>query len=288
MQDDAAAPIDPRPRGPERAPMPKLVVMPAFALAFALAVWRGAPLWEEWRALHDDWDRTRSTALVGYKDIHPRLEVAEPPGDWYREEGSVASLWAGWRPGEGHRWFHFRVGALPRHRLKGPFGRDALRAIDRPVVERNGGGHWSRIAPDAMVAALELTGTPSLYPVLLMSNVEVVNDEVSGRPFLVVYSPADDPRRPIEVFAPLLDGRRVTLGHSGYFLDKQPLLYDRGTESLWTPRQEGLAAIAGPLKGRVLRRVDRPALVAWADWTATHPHGRLIVGADRSGGIPLQ
>ncbi|HWE40805.1 MAG TPA: DUF3179 domain-containing (seleno)protein [Isosphaeraceae bacterium] len=287
MQDDAAAPIAPRRRQPEPAPLPKLVVMPAFGLAVALAVWRGAPLWDEWRALRHDWDRTRSTALVGYEDIHPVLEAAEPPGDWYREEGSAAALWTGWRPGEGHRWFRFRVGEIPRHRLKGPLGRDALRAIDRPVVERDGGGHWSRIAPDALVASLDVTGTPSIYPLLLMSNVEVVNDEANGRPYLVVYSPADDPRRPIEVFTPLLDGRRVTLGHSGYFLDKQPLLYDRGTESLWTPRQEGLVAIAGPLKGRIFPRIARPALVAWSDWKDSHTHGRLIAGADRSRGTPL-
>lgn len=287
MQDVDAAPLVPDPDPPARAPMPRLVILPAFALAAALGVWRGAPLWGEWRGLQDDWDRSRASAPVGYRDIHPVVEGAEPPGAWYVERGNVASLWAGWRPGEGHRWFRFKVGEVPRHRLKGPLGRDAVRAIDRPLVEMDHGVHWGRIAPDARVAVVEQTGAPSLYPVLLMSNVEVINDEANGRPFLVVYSPADDPRRPIEVFTPLLDGRRVTFGHAGYFLDKQPLLYDRGTDSLWTPRPEGLAAIAGPLKGRVLRRIDRPQLVAWADWQASHPHGRLIVGADRSRGTPL-
>jgi hypothetical protein len=39
------------------------------------------------------------------------------------------------------------------------------------------------------VAALDLEGIPSAYPLRVLEKVEVVNDEVRDRPFLVTFSP---------------------------------------------------------------------------------------------------
>ena len=78
------------------------------------------------------------------------------------------------------------------------------------------------------------------------------------------------------------EGRRVTMGLTGYLHDSEPMLYDRGTESLWVTKPDGLRAISGPHKGAVLRRIGRPTPVSWAGWRSRHPRSRLVVGADRS------
>ena len=44
------------------------------------------------------------------------------------------------------------------------------------------------------------------------------------------------------------DGHRVTMAATGYFHDGKPLLYDRGTRSLWVEDKDSLTAIAGKHK----------------------------------------
>jgi hypothetical protein len=252
-------------------------------------VGRQAPvLWREWHALQTDRERERASTFVGYENIHPNPQYADRPPNWIHDEGAMTLLWAGWQPGVGHRWFRFDQGQLDLGRIAGPLGRDAIRAIDVPIVEIGGGAHWGRIPYDAQVAVLDLEGVSSAYPLRVLEKVEVVNDQIRGRPFLVTFSPFVPESAAYNVYESILDGRRMTLGSSGYFLGRRPLWYDRGTESLWIERTEGLAAVAGPRTGTVLRRLRQPALFSWDDWRAHHPGGRLIVGADRSGGLPTQ
>ena len=102
----------------------------------------------------------------------------------------------------------------------------------------------------------------------------------------MVTSPYNRDEERTVVYDPILDGHRITLGHSGYFHAGQPLLYDRGTESLWVNSGETLTAIAGKLKGQMLTRVTRLTPTAWADWRSRHPSSRLVVGDDRSRAMP--
>jgi hypothetical protein len=270
-----------------RAALPWGVTLVALAVGLGF-VGRNAPvLWREWHALKEDREQERASTFIGYENIYPKPQFAARPSDWVHDEGDVTLLWAGWQPGEGrHRWFRFDRGQIDLGRIAGPLGRDTVRAIDVPIVEIGRGMCWQRIPYDARVAALDLEGVSSAYPLRVLEKVEVVNDQIRGRPFLVTFSPFVPESMAYNVYEPILDGRRVTLGSSGYFLGRLPLWYDRGTESLWIERPEGLAAVAGSRTGAVLRRIRQPMLVSWDDWRAEHPAGRLIVGADRSRGLP--
>jgi hypothetical protein len=115
-----------------------------------------------------------------------------------------------------------------------------------------------------------------------------VNDQVKQQPVLVFCTPFVPDEEAVNAYTPLLDGHRLTMGLSGYFHDGKPILYDRGTESLWLARDGGLTAIAGPLKGKELPQVAHPARLSWNDWRSQHPQSRLLVGADRTRGIPEQ
>jgi hypothetical protein len=75
---------------------------------------------------------------------------------------------------------------------------------------------------------------------------------------------------------------------TGYFHDRRPILYDRGTESLWIERDDALEAIAGKHKGKQLARIARPAPFAWHTWRLSKPRSRLVIGADRTKPAPKE
>ena len=74
----------------------------------------------------------------------------------------------------------------------------------------------------------------------------------------------------------------MTLAPTGYFQDGKPVLFDRGTESLWVEMHDGLTAMAGKHYRKRLMRVAIPPPVTWSTWVSQNPESRLLVGADRS------
>jgi hypothetical protein len=209
-----------------------------------------------------------------------------PGGDWFRAEGDQVRLWGGWHGAAGHHWFLAAAGDLDRARIAGPFGKDTIRAIDHPVVEQGGGLYWSRIPDDAVVVGSRLAGVDTAYPMTVLEKVLVVNDLVNEQPFLVITLPQVRGVERTVAYDPVFDGQRLTLGLSGYFQDGKPVLYDRGTESLWLGEPEGLLAITGKHKGHRLPRVLALVPATWSDWRSRHPASRLVVGADRSKDMP--
>ncbi|MEO6809185.1 MAG: DUF3179 domain-containing (seleno)protein [Isosphaeraceae bacterium] len=245
-------------------------------------------LWHEWRALQHDWEADRHSRIIGFVAISPKISYAVKPANWIHDEGEATLLWSGWRPGHGHGWFRVGKGELDPDRLSDPFGRDVIRAIDRPIVEVGGGQRWEAIPENDRVVGLNWKGASLAYPLMVLEKVEVINDTVAGRPLLVIFTPFQPVEQSIHLFEPMLEGRRVTLGSSGYFHDGSPLLYDRETESLWVVRERGLIAVAGRRKGGILHSLGPVALQSWGDWQARNPRCRLLVGADRSFGIPTR
>jgi hypothetical protein len=131
-----------------------------------------------------------------------------------------------------------------------------------------------------------MNGSARAYPLTVMEKVEVVNETVGDRAVVVAYCPLV---MKIMLYERTLDGELVSLGTSGYTFERMHVLYDRRTDSLWLPRPDGLTAISGPLAGKVLRRVDDPVeRTNWGDWQRRHPQTEVVVGGDRSRGIPFQ
>ena len=151
----------------------------------------GRSLWGEWASLREDRVRMRESGVVGYLGIAPRPSYATKPPDWFHDEGDDALLWAGWKDGE-HRWFRFGRGDIQARHLSLPIGKDSIQAIDHPVYEADGGLRWSRVPHEARVAAFEDDGVAFAYPLRVLDKVEVVNDQVNGRPVLVAFTPMVD------------------------------------------------------------------------------------------------
>ncbi len=243
-------------------------------------------LWHEWEWLQAERSWARQSVVIGYPNISPRVSYAQPPENWFRHKGEFTYLWGGWDSHEGHLWFQIDRGDVDETVLTLPVGRDVHRAIDDPLIEAEGGPIWGRIPSDAPVVGFDLAGVAIVYPILVLDRVQVVNDLIDRRPILVTYNPFSSPDEAVKVYEATLDGERVTMGTSGYYEAKTPLLYDRGSESLWKDQGETLRAIAGPRKGRTLRQFAHPVPVAWGAWSGRNPRSRLLVGADRSRPAP--
>jgi hypothetical protein len=267
--------------GPEETGLPRGLVPFALVVLLVFIGHQSRVLWQEWHQLRGDLTRVRHTAVIGYQNISPRQSFAQRPKPWFRYEGKYTFLWGGWDPHKGHQWFRIGHDDLDPEAgaLSPPIGRDIFQTIDEPMIEEGGGPIWGRIPSESLVVGLDLAGIESVYPVLVLKKVQVVNDLIAERPLLVTYNPMLPPEEAVDVYDAEVDGRRVTMGLSGYRRGPEPLLYDHESESLWIDGGEGLRAIAGGRKGKALHEVARPSVVAWGDWRRQHPRSRLLVGA---------
>jgi Protein of unknown function (DUF3179) len=238
----------------------------------------GRTIWDEFRSLRKDHVSLRKSAIVGFLEINPQPSYASKPLDWFHDEGDDTVLWAAWRGGENH-WYRFGRGEIDRQRISGPLGQDVIRAIDYPLFELAGGPHWTKVPDESLVAGFGSGKGCTAYPLRVLDKVQVVNDLSGDRPVVVAFTPVDET---VSVYEAAFEGHRMTVGHSGYFFGKHPILYDRRTESLWSEQDQGIVAVAGRRKGTTLNRIAQAKTVTWGEWRADHPDGKLLIGADRS------
>jgi Protein of unknown function (DUF3179) len=242
----------------------------------------GQTLWGEWKSLREDQVSERESAIVGYVNINPNPSFAERPPDWFHDEGDTSLLWSGWRDGQNH-WFRVGQGEIEGELISLPIGKDVIQAIDYPLFEQDGGDRWLKVPAEAPVVGFEDRDSSTAYPLKVLNKVMLVNHQIGDRAVLVAFTPVEDS---VSIFDATLNGNRVTMGHSGYFFKHHPVLYDRGTESLWSERDGAMVAVAGRRKGASLKRIARLQTVAWSDWKGQNPNGKLLIGADRSKSRP--
>lgn len=247
-------------------------------------------LCQEWATLRLEETAAASSTVVGYPNIYPIISQASRPQPWRRVEGAELYVWSGWKQGEGHRWFKLISGDCDPAAIGDPMGRDVALSIDFPAVEVGGGKIWERIPESADIVGISIGKIACAYPKAVLAKVLVVNDEVDGVPILLHDDPFMSLRQgDIAVFDPRLDGHRITMGSSGFTLAGRHVLYDRGTESLWIDRGEGLTAFSGKHKGRTLPLVKRLDTTSWGEWQADNPSSRLVIGSlDRTRALPSE
>lgn len=151
--------------------------------------------------------------------------------------------------------------------LPGGPPRDGIPAIDRP---RFVDAARSGLAPKDRVLGLRLGREARAYPVRILNWHESVNDRVDGRPVAVTYCPLCGSG---VAFDARVAGQEASFGVSGLLYNSDVLLYDRGTQSLWS--QIMGRAISGPLKGTPL--VSLPLThTSWTDWRERARHARAV------------
>ena len=161
--------------------------------------------------------------------------------------------------------------------LAGGPPRDGIPALTDPRFEPvRQAASWMR-AGDRLLA-LEMGGVAKAYPLRILNWHEVVNDRVGDRPVLVTYCPLCGTAM---AFDPLVGGKRRTFGVSGLLYNSDVLMYDRGTESLWS--QIARRAVSGPMRDATLELIPLDH-TTWQRWSREHPDGLVLsreTGHDR-------
>jgi hypothetical protein len=140
--------------------------------------------------------------------------------------------------------------------------KDGIPAIDRPKFVS---ASAARLAPTDRVLGLQLQGVEKAYPVRILNWHEVVNDQFGAHPVAITYCPLCGTG---VAFDARLGDRVLNFGVSGLLYNSDVLLYDRGTDSLWSQLKQ--LAVAGPLKGSSLTALPLEH-TTWKDWFARHP-----------------
>lgn len=153
--------------------------------------------------------------------------------------------------------------------LSGGPPRDGIPALTDPRFESvREASRW--MVEDDRLLALEVAGEAKAYPLRILVWHEVANDRIGGQPVLVTYCPLCGTGM---AFDPVVRGERRIFGVSGLLYNSDVLMYDRGTESLWS--QIARRAVTGPMRGSNL---DLLPLVhtTWDRWRREHPDGLVL------------
>lgn len=165
--------------------------------------------------------------------------------------------------------FDLRGALIPAQAIEqgGP-PRDGIASIDRP---RFVPAAKSGLADDDRVLALVRHGVARAYPVRILNWHEVVNDQLGDEAIAITYCPLCGTGMAFD--ARVAGTVPSSFGVSGLLYNSDVLLYDRGTESLWSQLLE--QAVSGPLKGTQLKPVPLTH-TSWADWRARQPRTEVL------------
>lgn len=146
--------------------------------------------------------------------------------------------------------------------------RDGIPAINQPHYVSANEADFMRL--DDRVLGLELKGQAYAYPLFIMNWHEIVNDQISGKAFVVSYCPLCGTGM---AFESKVQGRRLVFGVSGLLYNSDVLFYDKATESLWS--QIRRQAIVGPSKGLSLKQLPLQHTL-WFKWQQQYPNTRVL------------
>ncbi len=151
--------------------------------------------------------------------------------------------------------------------LAGGPPRDGIPALDAPPHVPASAAEWE---DDEHVVGVALGGESRAYPLAVLVWHELVNDTLGGAPVLVSYCPLCGTAM---VFDRRVGGTTRRFGVSGLLYMSDLLLFDRGSESLWS--QISAKAISGPARGQRLRLL-RSRVMSWGAWKALHPQTTAV------------
>lgn len=175
--------------------------------------------------------------------------------------------------GPGSPPFNVARHIIPLNKIeKGGPRRDAIPALNDPdnfTAEQAG----RLLEPSDRVLGIVFNSHAKAYPIRILNWHELVNDKVGGKPVLVSWCPLCGSG---VLYDPLIGGERQIFGVSGLLYNRNLLLFDRQTGSLWS--QLLSEAVTGPMAGT--RLLVLPAEdTTWENWRSLHPDTLVLTFA---------
>ncbi len=148
-------------------------------------------------------------------------------------------------------------------------GRDGIPALDAPRFLA-GTDRTGTIDNGDRVLGLYYNGVAKAYPVSILEQHIVVNDQFGQTPILITFCPLCGSGM---AFLAKVEDQTLAFGVSGLIYNSNMLLYDRNTGSLWS--QIMMKAVTGPMTGTKLLQL--PArYTSWQNWLTEHPDSLLL------------
>jgi hypothetical protein len=147
---------------------------------------------------------------------------------------------------------------------------DGIRPIDDPCFDDVAtADRW--LEPQSPVMVVEIGDDRRAYPLAIMTQHEIVNEVVGGRPLVVTYCPLCNSGL---AFERTVDGAVLDFGTSGRLFQANLIMYDRQTKTLWT-QFTGRAVVGADHVGTELERIPT-SLLAWEDFRTAAPDGVVL------------
>ena len=153
--------------------------------------------------------------------------------------------------------------------LPGGPNKDGIYALDRLLFVPATDATFMR--DTNRVIGIEFAGEARAYPVKILNYHEVVNDRINGESLVISYCPLCGTGM---VFHAAAEDQALNFGVSGLLYNRDVLLYDKQTESLWS--QIMGQAVSGPMKGTRLELI-KASLTSWSDWKNQHPDTAVLL-----------
>ncbi len=147
--------------------------------------------------------------------------------------------------------------------------RDGIEPIDDPTFE-SAQDAATRIAKKEPVIVLEINDDVRAYPLAILVNHEIVNDEVGGTPVTVTFCPLCNSSI---AFDRRVDGIVHRFGTSGMLRKSDLVMWDDRTETLW--QQLTGEAIVGEQAGKQLTFLP-VQISTFEEFAASHPDGVVL------------
>ena len=152
--------------------------------------------------------------------------------------------------------------------LHGGPPRDGIPAIDKPIFIE--AGEASFLQAEQRVLGVVRDGLAKAYPISILNWHEIVNDVFGDEGIVVTFCPLCGTGM---AFKADIKGQRRSFGVSGLLYNSDVLLYDRGSESLWS--QLLMEAVSGPMQGTPLHFIPTTH-TSWADWRDRYPNTLVL------------
>ena len=153
--------------------------------------------------------------------------------------------------------------------LSGGVPRDGIPSIDDPMfISPETANGW--LTDPEPVISFQLNGDARAYPLKILTQHEIVNDQVGGVPVIVTFCPLCNTAL---VFDRRLDGTVYEFGVSGNLRKSDLIMYDRLTQTWW--QQLTGEAIVGELTGNKLTFLPA-SIISYGDFKAANPQGQVL------------
>jgi hypothetical protein len=149
--------------------------------------------------------------------------------------------------------------------------KDGIPALASPAVVPAAEARY--LTDSDIVFGVSFGGESRAYPQRILDWHEMVNDKVGGQAFSLSYCTLCGSA--IAFATGLSDGTALLFGSSGLLYRSNKLMYDQGTQSLWSNLTG--EPVGGPLLGKGVALPVLPVTVTtWADWHVMHPETTVL------------